>query len=94
MFDALNLKGKVMFLCSQLVMVLMIILLAWHLELTEQVNAFNQKQQALLQEIARLKQHNQQTTKELHNALQNNQDWSNQPVPDDIKRVFGTTDNR
>ena len=30
MFDALNLKGKVMFLCSQLVMVLMIILLAWH----------------------------------------------------------------
>lgn len=116
MFDALNLKGKVMFLCAQLVMVLMIILLAWqshkwsaeaakeqlqrkmwqsgYLELTDQVNAFNQKQQALLQEIAQLKQHNQQTTKELHNALQNNQDWSNQPVPDDIKRVFGTADNR
>ena len=60
---------------------------AWqkqYVDLNQQLAEFNQKQTALLTAIENLEIANQQTG----NALQNNQTWSNEPVPSDIKRVF------
>ena len=64
---------------------------AWqkqYVDLNQQFKEFNQKQTALLTAIENLEIANQQTQEEIGNALQNNQTWSNEPVPSDIKRVF------
>lgn len=64
---------------------------AWqkqYVDLNQQLTEFNQKQTALLTAIENLEIANQQTQEEIGNALQNNQTWSNEPIPSDIKRVF------
>lgn len=65
-----------------------------YIKLTDQIDDFNRRQTEILTAVAEIKQQHQKNNEELHNALQNNQNWSNQPVPDDIKRVFGTAGNR
>ena len=64
---------------------------AWqkqYIDLNQQIAEFNQKQTELLNAIENLEIANQQTQEEIGNALQNNQTWSNELVPSDIKRVF------
>lgn len=39
-----------------------------------------------------LQKANEYTERELNNAIEKNQNWSNQPVPDDIKRLLNKTD--
>ena len=64
-----------------------------YIKLTAQIDDFNRRQTEILTAVAEIKQQHQKNNEELHNALQNNQDWSNQPVPDDIKRVFGPAES-
>ncbi len=59
-----------------------------YLHMTEMIDEFNQQTQRLTVAIQDIQQTQQQQTKELNNALQNNQSWSNSPVPDDISRLF------
>ncbi|MBN6079890.1 chemotaxis protein [Aggregatibacter actinomycetemcomitans] len=63
---------------------------AQYIGLNDQIKEFNQKQTALLSAIEKLEIANQQAQEEIGNALQNNQTWSYEPVPNDIKRVFNS----
>lgn len=62
-----------------------------YIALNHKIDEFSQKQTALFNEVRTLQQANEHTERELNNAIENNQNWSNQPVPDDIKRLLNKT---
>ncbi|WP_424404823.1 hypothetical protein [Pasteurella sp. PK-2025] len=62
-----------------------------YMALNQKIDEFSQKQTALFNEVRTLQQANEHTERELNNAIENNQNWSNQPVPDDIKRLLNKT---
>lgn len=59
-----------------------------YIALNQKIDEFSQKQTALFKEVRTLQKVNEHTERELNNAIENNQNWSNQYVPDDIKRLF------
>lgn len=62
-----------------------------YIALNQKIDEFSQKQTALFNEVRTLQKVNEYTERELNNAIENNQNWSNQYVPDDIKRLFNKT---
>ena len=56
----------------------------------EQLQRYQQQVDQLSNALQQQKQHADSRTEQLHEALQHeqNQTWRNQPVPDDIKRLF------
>ncbi|HHE3508789.1 TPA: hypothetical protein ACPDKD_002131 [Pasteurella multocida] len=62
-----------------------------YMALNQKIDEFSQKQTALFNEVRTLQKANEYTERELNNAIEKNQNWSNQPVPDDIKRLFNKT---
>ncbi len=65
-----------------------------YLHITEMIDEFNQQTQRLTLAVQAMQQTQQQQTKELNNVLQNNQSWSDSPVPDDVSRLFKQRGNR
>ncbi|MFP4794432.1 hypothetical protein [Pasteurella multocida] len=63
-----------------------------YIALNQKIDEFSQKQTALFNEVRTLQKANEYTERELNNAIEKNQNWSNQPVPDDIKRLLNKTD--
>lgn len=65
--------------------------LQWQSQYTEMaanIEAFNRQAEQLTQAVQQLQNQQHIQSEELHNALQKNQTWSNQPVPDDVGRLF------
>lgn len=62
-----------------------------YIALNQKIDEFSQKQTALFNEVRMLQKANEHTERELNNAIENNQNWSNQLVPDDIKRLLNKT---
>lgn len=65
-----------------------------YIALNQKIDEFSQKQTALFHEVRTLQQANEHTERELNHAIENNKNWSNQPVPDDIKRLFKNTNKQ
>ncbi|HDX1153319.1 TPA: hypothetical protein RNX65_001375 [Pasteurella multocida] len=65
-----------------------------YIALNQKIDEFSQKQTALFNEVRALQKANEYTERELNNAIENNQNWSNQHVPDDIKRLFNNTNKQ
>ncbi|MGP9458722.1 hypothetical protein [Pasteurella multocida] len=63
-----------------------------YIALNQKIDEFSQKQTALFNEVRTLQKANEYTERELNNAIENNQNWSNQHVPDDIKRLLNKAD--
>ncbi|WP_443091372.1 chemotaxis protein [Basfia succiniciproducens] len=57
-------------------------------QLADSVNEFNKRTEQLTQAITQLQASQEKRTTELKNALQKNENWSNERVPDDISRLF------
>lgn len=57
-------------------------------QLTDSIQEFNKRTEALTQAIKQMQETQEKRTTELKNALQNNANWSNDSVPDDISRLF------
>ncbi|MGC6406237.1 hypothetical protein ACNO7K_07300 [Bisgaard Taxon 45] len=62
-----------------------------YIALNHKIDEFSQKQTALFNEVRTLHKANEHTERELNNAIENNQNWSNQLVPDDVKRLLNKT---
>ncbi|HEH9651964.1 TPA: hypothetical protein SIC60_001983 [Pasteurella multocida] len=62
-----------------------------YIALNQKIDEFSQKQTALFNEVRTLQKENEHTERELNNAIENNQNWSNQPVPDDVRRLLNKT---
>ncbi|EIJ69428.1 hypothetical protein [Pasteurella bettyae] len=62
-------------------------------QLADSVNEFNKRTEALTQSINQLQANQEKRTSELKNALQKNENWSNNNVPDDISRLFNQRKN-
>ncbi|MCK3658565.1 chemotaxis protein [Pasteurellaceae bacterium Pebbles2] len=54
----------------------------------EMIEEFNRQSARLTAAVQQLQKQQQQHTKELNNALQKHQAWSNHPVPNDINRLL------
>lgn len=54
----------------------------------QQIERFVSQQAELLQAVQQLQQHQQQQQEELNHALHKHQDWSNQPVPNDVRKLL------
>ncbi|HHT7890574.1 hypothetical protein [Pasteurella multocida] len=61
-----------------------------YIALNQKIDEFSQKQTALFNEVRTLQKANEYTERELNNAIEKNQNWSHQHVPDDIKRLFNS----
>lgn len=59
-------------------------------QLVDSVNEFNKRTEQLTQAVNRLQATQEKRTAELKNALRNNENWSNDSVPDDISRLFNS----
>lgn len=57
-------------------------------DMAHSIDEFNRQAAKLTQAVQNLQAQQGQQTKELNHALQKNQNWSNQPVPDDVSRLF------
>lgn len=61
-------------------------------EMAGNIERFLKQSEQLTQAVQQLQQQYQLKNTELKNALQKNQDWSNQPLPDDVSRLLNNTD--
>lgn len=62
-----------------------------YIALNKKIDEFSQKQTALFNEVRTLQKENEHTERELNNAIESNKNWSNQPVPDDVRRLLNKT---
>ncbi|MFQ1015785.1 chemotaxis protein [Avibacterium paragallinarum] len=56
--------------------------------LNQDVKKFTEQQNKLIAELTNQKAEHQQQNKELHNALNQHQNWANQPLPADVQRLL------
>lgn len=61
-------------------------------EMADNINAFIRQSEKLTAAVQQLQAQHQLQSKELDNALQKNQDWSDQSVPDDVRRLLNKGD--
>lgn len=56
--------------------------------LNDDVKKFTEQQNKLIAELTRQKAEHSQQNKELHNALNQHKNWTNQPLPADVQRLL------